>query len=1836
MKNLPIILLLILAALWSSCASRSRVSNAAFGKYISGFTSGKVDPDEEIRVELSQAVLDSAHIDRKDSALLEKAMRISPSVEGKFYWKNEKTIAFKPTGKFREGKEYHVALKLNRFTKVPYDFKTFDFYFETDKQKFEVSESGFSPYDTYNIEWQQYEMLVRTNTAPDLEQLKQCFEAISGGKKLKIRCQAENTRQYRIIVDSIERKDKAGSLEIHWNAKQIGCDEKGSRKVNISSLGSYQVLKMDVLDDGDQKLNITFSDPVLPGQHFDGLIEVEDASKIQFSATGNVVSLFFTERLEGTKKVTINKGLLNFRGYKMDSATSGTVEFRGPKPALRMQGKGCILPNSQGLLFPFESIGIHTVDVRIIKIREQNMHQFLQVNELDGYDELTRVGKILIEKTIKVIADTITPQNQWSTHILDLGKLIQPEPGSLYRVCIRFKKAYTYLACKDAKEEEDSEYIYDVAPVEPEKGTDWSESGWHGEGFDGYDTWRYDDDDPCEDRYYRGGSISKNILASDIGVIYQEEKNKTARIVTTNLLNAQPLSHTEVTLYSYTQEKITSGITDEQGFLQVSLSQKPFLLVAKKDKQRAYLKLTNANCLSTSKFDVEGTDQGNGFKGFLYAERGVWRPGDSVFLHFVLNDRSNPLPEKHPVTFELSDPDGKPIFKRTVTENQGHIYPLYFQTSGNAPMGSYTAKVTIGNAVFTKNILLEYIVPNRMKLLSQVSDKLLSVKDSLIDLRVTWLNGATGKGLKVQTSVSLIPDWNFFKKYEDYRFIAPYNETFRGQFDLKEAVTNDSGLAFFHHPGMQVPNAPGMLSVSYVFKAYEQGGGFSIDKTESNLSVFDSYVGIRPPSGTQYSGALDFSKSYAFAYVVVDKDQKKTEGHHLQLKIYEMQYQHWYEADDNDIYSFRTHSARICVRDTQWIASTGEGNFNFGNIGKKYGRYMVILKDLASGHETGAVVVFDDPGWDRYGNEDADYESIVQLTASKKSYTVGEKVEINVPAADNANILIHIESDAKVLQQFWVKGNNSHKPIEFTATSDMGPGIYIHATVLQPHHYTKDGSPIRQYGILPLKIEDPATRLIPLIHIADEIRPETPTTIGISEQSGKEMNYSLVLVDEGLLDLTHFKTPDIWQEMNAQQSLKIKTWDMFNQVIGAYSGKIQNVFTIGGDGSYDESEDTKANRFRPAIINLGVFHLNRGQKQQHTFSVPNYCGRMKAFVIAYQDGQSGSSAKTFYVRKPLMLLTAAPRMMSAAEQYHIPITVFNMDKKSKKVNVTMSITGLSGYAYHTTQSVSFKTEGDEVVYFDLKIPEETGILRMNLTASDGAEKAKEDIEIQVKPTQPAINHQRRITVEPGATQVFDITAKGMKSTYTATLDLSDILNFDFQNRLNYLIQYPHGCVEQTTSSAFAQLFLNEVQDLTEADAAKIKIHVESVIKRLNQYQTYNGGFAYWPYQNDVNEYASVYVLHFMNEAQRKGFEIPKYIWDNALTYQKEQARKYEPGSNTQTDAYEDKELTQAYRLYLLAGMNLADISAMNKLKESGLQSDLSKALLAKAYKLIAQNEASRQLVGSLSRKTTASSASTALGSELRDKSMTLLALQNIDNTLSCQKLADEISASLITGWNSTLATSMALVALSRYYTLEGPSAKHYAINEHDNTLSKHTQSIKLNSKAMKGSIRFKNVSGHKMYLSLNEYYASTDVHVPLVRNGMQLKVSYLDMNNAVLNEADLAHGTNFIARIQVSNTTGTELQHVALEYYIANGWQVISNRYIDDQTSNRNSSYDFKDVKDERMNLFFNLSSKETKTFYVQLNASYKGRFFLPLVQCYPMYNEQYKAQHAGKWVTVK
>ncbi|HEY1040776.1 MAG TPA: MG2 domain-containing protein, partial [Bacteroidia bacterium] len=728
--------ILVLAAIVSSVTLISCYSfkpkikeiNPAFGKHISGYTSGMVTRRTNLRIELSSPVKQGNSLPPNttdpvvlpalpDSNLLEDIFSFEPKIEGKAVWISDRIIEFIPKETLPVNQFYNVEFKLDKVAEVPNDLETFEYQFSTFPQNVFVTIDGLRSYDDYNIEWQKLTGKVTTSDYEDTATVRKVLTVMQNGKKLpvKVNYTYTNNETY-FYVDSIERKESAGKIVVSWDGEAIGAFGKGTQEVVVPGLRDFSVTEVRVIENEEQYVEITFSDPIKYGQNLKGIVNLKGVEGLTYSIEGNLVKMFLPNRIVGAKDLTVTTGIKNFKGYKMLQEYNDILQFNEPKPLVRLKGNGCILPNSNGLIFPFEAISLKALDVRVIKIYENNVHQFLQVNDLDGEDGLTRVGKIIVDKKIALDYDKTVNLKQWNKHVIDLGKLITPDPGAIYRVSIKFNREYALCDCEAELVNENNEEVV----TEEVNDQGWNERDWDRYGFgSGYESWEYYYDDnysACDPNYYYGKAVSRNILASDIGLIYKLDDNKMSHAFVSNMITAKPIANASVEYYDYTKQLIASGITDVNGMLDVQLKKKPFLMLAKSGKQRGYLKLLDGYTNSLSKFDVEGEVVQKGVKGFIYGERGVWRPGDSLYLTFIMEDKEKRLPPNHPVKFELQDPNGQVIYQATKSKNVNGMYDFRTATSDEAPTGNYLAIAHVGNRTFTEYLKVETVKPNRLKI----------------------------------------------------------------------------------------------------------------------------------------------------------------------------------------------------------------------------------------------------------------------------------------------------------------------------------------------------------------------------------------------------------------------------------------------------------------------------------------------------------------------------------------------------------------------------------------------------------------------------------------------------------------------------------------------------------------------------------------------------------------------------------------------------------------------------------------------------------------------------------------------------------------------------------------------------------------------------------------------------------------------------------------------------------------------------------------------------------------------------------------------------------------
>jgi len=859
---------------------------------------------------------------------------------------------------------------------------------------------------------------------------------------------------------------------------------------------------------------------------------------------------------------------------------------------------GTILPNSTQLKFNFEAVNLSAVDVRVIKIFEDNVLQFLQDNNLNSNNsyDVKKVGRRIAKQTIP-LQNASENSGKWKVYSIDLSNFFKAESGAIYRVELSFDRRYSLYNCEANAGASNTEDDYDDHFNESDYNAEYAESNTEDEALREEEYWdnltyRYknytynwrEEQNPCHDAYYDEYKIvSQNLLASNLGVIAKRGTNNSYYFAVTNILNTNPEANAKVTLYNFQQQELASKTTDADGFTTIDADKHASFAIVSKGNNTTYVKLKDGNSLSLSKFDVSGNRLQRGLKGYIYGERGVWRPGDTLHLTFMLNDKANPLPKTHPVKLEVTDPNGKLIYKKITSEHINNFFKFTVPTSTEDKTGAYNAKVSVGGATFYQGLNIETVKPNRLKIKVDFENDILSSKAPLKGtLDVKWLHGAPGKNLKAEIKAKFSAANTAFKNYKNFVFNDPTRNFQTKEVNVFKGQVNNAGLATISNKLNIGKHAPGMLNVQFLVRAFENGGDFSMDAFTKQYAPYTSFVGLRSPEEQAY-GSFFTDENQTFDVVVVDENGKPLKRDNLEVKVYKVEWRWWWNSSYDDLASYvSSNYHRPYTSSKISTDANGKANFNLKIPDNDRGRYLIYKN-----------------WWQKAPSSDKEAAKMLVFSADKEQYNVGETAKVTFASGSEGRALISIENGTEVLDFKWVKTSKGETTVDIPISKDMAPNVFVNISLLQPHAITANDLPIRLYGVIPIMVENPDTKLYPQLDMPNTLKPKETFEVRVSEKNNKAMTYTIAMVEEGLLDLTRFKTPNAWAAFYKRQALGVKTWDVFDDVIGAYSGSIDQVFAIGGDGSAAGGKNKKANRFKPVVTYLGPFKLDAGATKTH-------------------------------------------------------------------------------------------------------------------------------------------------------------------------------------------------------------------------------------------------------------------------------------------------------------------------------------------------------------------------------------------------------------------------------------------------------------------------------------------------------------------------------------------------------------------------------------------------------------------------------------------------------------
>lgn len=1842
-RSIGLFCVLCLLSLLTSCHTTSPADQdlPPYNPNVEAFTTGKISRYSPVYLIFNQEI----PADRLKADRLGKLVRLKPDVPGRWAFENNRTLVFKPEKGFERNTSYQVNADLSEWFEAEGKDKRFAFGFTTlllalrgNLESMDINKKNENGYD-----------LTAVLFTPDKESPGTVESLVDFSEKVDATWQhSPDGKKHEVTLTNVPAGMKGERiLRLSVSSNKLGVEKADVVTVNIPDQNDFSVYDVVYVSEPECYVEVAFTKLLDSAQDMRGLAFIAGNTSETVNVDGNKLRLYPDADLreKGAMNIHLNQGIRSKSGLNLKEAVVRQVVANEQKPNVRFIGKGVIIPQSTQLSVPFQAIYLRGVTVSVIKILEQNIGQFLQSNNLDESGELMRVGRLIARKTIFLDEEGLD-LSRWNTFAVDLKRLIEPEPGAIYRLELSFDRPLSVYPCGNdtvvlSKEQilasdeirfKEESARFDEGGYYYYRQYDWSDYNWEKRS------------DPCSDSYYFNKVEGKNVLATNLGLVAMLGQDNDMTVLVHNIQNTEPERGVTVTAYNYQHQALASGTTDDKGQVRLDLSSgRPFYLIASQGTQRSYLRVDNGSALSLSSFDVSGEVVQKGIKGFIYGERGVWRPGDMLHLGFMLNDRAKQLPAEHPVVMELYNPLGQMYARKTQTRGELGLYAFDFVTEADAPTGAWNVKAQVGGVSFSKRLRIESIKPNRLKIALSMPEKTL-LRGEPMDARlhVEWLQGAIARNLKYDIQGTFIATPTTFEGYKGFYFDDPSRVFNTEESKLISGVTDERGDATVQARFELGSTAPGMLLANLVTRVYEESGDFSIDADRMLYSPYRRYTGIKSPQKDKEQ--LNTGTNYTYEVASVDYLGKPQANTELDVKVYKVYWYWWWDSNSSGLANYVSDSYNKPVK-TFAIRTdgSGRGTFQLSFPDKEWGTYFISVKDKESKHSTGVMSYFDWPYNEGRRNTDgSESATMLSFKIDKDSYTPGEKMVVTFPSTKGSRAIISIENGVRVLSLTEHTCEDKQTTVRLDVTKDMQPNAYVYITLLQPHGITKNDLPIRLYGVVPFTVTSPESHLTPVIQSPAELKPDASYTVSVSEKNGKEMAYTLAIVDEGLLDLTRFRTPEPWKAFNAREALGVNTWDLYNYVVGAYGGRIEQLFSIGGDDALNKGPKAIVNRFKPVVRFDGPFLLKKGKTARHTYQMPNYNGRVKIMVVAGNGEAYGHADKSVMVRKPVMLLGTLPRVIGVGEEMVVPATVFATEDGVGAVNVSIACSSNMEVVGEATRSLSFERKGDQQASFRIRVKKNPGIGKVTITATGKGDKSVYETELEIRTVRRPQVKVTAATLEAGKSWKETVAMPGATGTNQLTLEVSDIAPVNVSSRLSYLLGYPHGCLEQITSKGFPQLYISSFTDLTLQQAKSTEEAVKEVIRRLRSYQTVDGAFAYWPGGTSSNGWGTVYATHFLLEASKKGYLVPEAMKQSVLNNLRRVARNWKPVTSYYKDS---EEATQAYRLYVLALAGSPEMGAMNRLKEMKDLTSMSRWSLASAYALVGREDVAQDLIS----KTTAlpsgySEHDETFGSDVRDQSIQLMTLCLLDKGKEAATLVEELSKQLSSDdWLSTQSTAFALVALSDYlakYRVDGAMDFTYACGGKDGQVKtdKNIWSETLLDKAgTSASVELKNTGKSTLFARIITEGIPEQGEEKAYANGVSLAVSYVDLNGSPVNVAQLEQGTNFSAVVTVKTPSARGYNNLVLSEIFPAGWEILNTRFLNESaTDSLSAGVNYQDIRDDRVYSYIDrLPAGSQVTVKINLCAVYPGRFYLPPVYCEAMYDYLIRANTAGQEVTV-
>jgi uncharacterized protein YfaS (alpha-2-macroglobulin family) len=871
-------------------------------------------------------------------------------------------------------------------------------------------------------------------------------------------------------------------------------------------------------------------------------------------------------------------------------------------------------------------------------------------------------------------------------------------------------------------------------------------------------------------------------------------------------------------------------------------------------------------------------------------------------------------------------------------------------------------------------------------------------------------------------------------------------------------------------------------------------------------------------------------------------------------------------------------------------------------------------------------------------------EGSIDIESDKSAYRPGDIAKVLFKTPFNGKLLVTVEQD-KVISYQYVEAEKRSASVDIKVSQHHLPNIFVTATLIKPHGMSEIPLTVA-HGFQNLKVEDAERKSKIEIIAAKASRSAAMQQVTVKAAPGSFV--TLAAVDNGVLQVTDFKTPDPYNYFYASRALQVEAYDLYPLLFPEVRGRLSST------GGSDEAEMEKRMNPMPAKrVNIvsywsGIVKANGDGQAKFNFNVPKFSGEIRLMAVAYKDNIFGSAESAIKIADPIVISTALPRFLSPGDSIAVPVTITNTTAKMATGLATIKTLGPVKVDGSAQRQVSIAPNGETRLLFNVTAAAAVDTARVVVDVNALGEKFTEEVAIGVRPASTLQVLTGSGTIQGGRSgKVSMVTMDFMPGSQQYKIMVSRNPVMQSAAQLRYLVHYPYGCTEQVVSSAFPQLYYADLaQDLSDNNTnMNANRNVLEAIRKIKLRQLYNGAVTLWDNEGTENWWTTIYAAHFLIEAKKAGFDVEEGLLGTMLNYVNNRLR------NRQTITYyynrdQKKKIAPkevAYSLYVLALASRANISVMNYYKSNPAMLSLdSKYLLSVAYAVAGDKKKYTELLPqSFSGEESVPETGGSFYSPIRDEAIALNALIDVDPKSNQIPVMAKHVADMLKNrsWYSTQESAFSLLALGKLAKYEGNSTVTADIKVNGKTVGT------FNDKEMKYSsadaaakdVEIVTKGNGRLYYYWQSEGISVSGQYKEVDNFLKVRRQFFDRYGRTISNNSFQQNDLVIVQVSLERAFSTSVENVVITDIIPAGFEIENPRTKEipgmEWIKNAETPISL-DVRDDRIHLFVDLTS-EKQVYYYAVRAVSSGNYKMGPVSAEAMYRGEYHSYNGGGTVKI-